>query len=73
MARRARRLSETKIYHIVFRGLNKQDIFRDEKDYERLLERLMMIMPSLLFRITVWDLIWMNWIVKEKNILDYLL
>ena len=38
MSRPARILSETGIYHIVFRGMNRQDIFEEERDYEKLLE-----------------------------------
>ncbi len=38
MARQARILSETGMYHIMFRGLNTQSIFSDEKDYAKLKE-----------------------------------
>ena len=38
MAREARRLSETGIYHIIFRGVNRYDIFEEDKDYEKILE-----------------------------------
>jgi len=40
MARETRRLSETGIYHIIFRGVNRYDIFEEDKDYERLLEMI---------------------------------
>ena len=36
MARAAREISETGLYHIVFRGVNKQRIFEDTSDYEKL-------------------------------------
>lgn len=36
MARQARIFSETGMYHIMFRGLNKQGIFSDEKDYAKI-------------------------------------
>ena len=38
MARQLRILSETGMYHIMFRGLNKQNIFLREKDYEKMIE-----------------------------------
>ena len=38
MSRPARLLSETGLYHIVFRGLNRQNLFEEEEDYEKLLE-----------------------------------
>ncbi len=40
MARQARILSETGMYHIMFRGLNKQCIFSDDKDYVKFIEIL---------------------------------
>jgi REP element-mobilizing transposase RayT len=32
MAREARRLSETGIYHVIFRGVNRHDIFEGERE-----------------------------------------
>ena len=40
MARQARILSETGMYHIMLRGLNKQCIFSDDKDYMKFIEIL---------------------------------
>ena len=34
MPRRARQRSSTDIYHVIIRGINKQQIFYDEEDYE---------------------------------------
>jgi len=33
VSRPPRILSETGLYHIVFRGLNRQNIFEEDKDY----------------------------------------
>ena len=38
MSRPARILSENGLYHIVFRGINRQNLFEEEADYEKLLE-----------------------------------
>ncbi|MGD9569546.1 MAG: transposase [Sedimentibacter sp.] len=38
MARVARRLSFTGIYHVIFRGVNRYAIFEEYKDYEKLLQ-----------------------------------
>ena len=38
MSRPPRILSETGLYHIVFRGLNRQNLFEEDKDYIKLLE-----------------------------------
>jgi hypothetical protein len=33
MARQAREVSGTGIYHVMMRGINRQNIFEDEEDY----------------------------------------
>ncbi|MDD3879994.1 MAG: transposase [Syntrophomonas sp.] len=40
MARKAREKCESGIYHIVLRGINRQDIFYDKEDFKRFLEIL---------------------------------
>lgn len=40
MPRVARKLSDTKVYHIILRGNDKQDIFYDEQDYEKFLKEM---------------------------------
>ena len=37
MARNARKKSKTGIYHVMLRGINRQDIFEDEEDYRKML------------------------------------
>ena len=41
MARKARVKSESGIYHIMLRGINKQDIFIEDEDYRRFLKALL--------------------------------
>lgn len=38
--RQARKQSKSGIYHVVLRGINRQDIFYDDNDYERFLETI---------------------------------
>ncbi len=38
MSRQPRKVSQTGLYHIVFRGINRQNIFEEEKDYLKLLD-----------------------------------
>lgn len=38
MARQARILSSTGMYHVMFRGVNKQDIFSSEHDYKKFMD-----------------------------------
>ncbi len=40
MPRSIRNKSESGIYHIMLRGINRQDIFEDEKDIQKLLETI---------------------------------
>ena len=40
MPRTQRKKSSTGIYHVVFRGINKQQIFEDKEDYDRFLSLL---------------------------------
>mgnify|MGYP002624120407 CR=1 FL=1 len=40
MPRSARMKSKTGIYHVMLRGINRQDIFEDEEDYMKMLSRL---------------------------------
>ena len=36
MSRRARTISERGVYHILFRGVNKQNIFEESSDFEKI-------------------------------------
>ena len=40
MPRTARKKSESQIYHIMLRGINKQNIFEEAEDYKKMLELL---------------------------------
>ena len=40
MPRTARKISSTGIYHIMIRGINKQNIFEEPEDYRKLLYQL---------------------------------
>ena len=40
MPRQARRLSESGIYHIMLRGINRQQIFEDPEDYDKFIDVL---------------------------------
>ena len=36
MPRQARKLSRTGVYHVMLRGINRQDIFEDDGDYRQM-------------------------------------
>lgn len=40
LPREARKISNTGVYHIMLRGINRQNIFEDQEDMERLLETI---------------------------------
>ena len=54
MSRLAREISETGIYHIVFRGVNKQHIFEERRDYEKMLNIIQMLKSEMNFKIYVY-------------------
>ena len=39
MSRLSRNYSESGVYHILFRGVNQQNIFEEKQDYIKLLDR----------------------------------
>ena len=47
MSRQSRKKSSTGIYHVMLRGINKQDIFEEDEDYVR--------MKEILIRLNVGD------------------
>lgn len=47
MPREARKLSDSEFYHAVFRGINHQNIFEEEQDFEYMLEILNKIVCPL--------------------------
>ena len=40
MSRLARTISESGVYHILFRGVNQQNIFEEASDFEKLKETI---------------------------------
>ena len=40
MPRKARETSKTGVYHLIWRGANRQEIFHDEEDYRRFLDNI---------------------------------
>ena len=56
MARQARQFSSTGLYHIVFRGMNKHDIFEEETDYRKMIEIIEKLKEEMNFSIYVYCL-----------------
>ncbi len=72
MTRTAREFSNSGIYHVMFRGLNKQKIFLESYDRSKLLEILAELKDKFGFEIYAYCLMsnHVHLIVKEKNLKD---
>ena len=46
MPRQARMTSATCVYHTILRGVNKQQVFEDEEDYLRFLNKIGFVSPE---------------------------
>ena len=56
MSRRARTISERGVYHILFRGVNKQNIFEESSDFEKLKEIIALpknVRPQMVYGSTI--------------------
>jgi len=54
MPRIARKKSNTDVYHVMMRGINKQSIFEDEEDHLRFIEILRLVKKKSDFKIYAW-------------------
>jgi len=69
MSRSARVISETGLYHIIFRGINKQNIFEQATDYEKMLEIIKIVKEDMEFDIYAYCLMknHAHLFIREKN------
>ena len=69
MSRLARRISETGLYHVIFRGINKQNIFSGATDYEKLKDILRRVKKETEFELYAYCLMTnhVHLFLKEKN------
>ena len=72
MSRPAREISSTGLYHIIFRGMNHQNIFEEESDYIKLLEITSKVKEEMKFEIYAYCLMTnhVHIFIKEKNEAD---
>ncbi len=72
VSRNARRFSGSGIYHIMFRGLNKQKLFIEKRDYEVLLETLSELKEKFGFELYAYCLMsnHAHFVIKERNLRD---
>lgn len=72
MSRPPRVLSETGLYHIVFRGINHQNLFEEKQDYNKLLEIIQKVKQDEKFELYAYCLMTnhVHLFLKELNIGD---
>ena len=72
MSRLARTISGSGVYHILFRGVNQQNIFDEKADFEKLKETIGKVKQDLEFEIYAYCFMnnHVHIVLKEKNIGD---
>jgi REP element-mobilizing transposase RayT len=72
MARQARQYSKTGLYHIVFRGMNRQNIFEQDSDYKKMIDIIMYLKQEMKFSIYAYCFMsnHVHLLLKEQNIGD---
>ena len=72
MSRLSRTISESGVYHILFRGVNQQNIFEEASDFEKLKETIGAVKKDLGFEIYAYCFMnnHVHIVLKEKNIGD---
>lgn len=72
MSRQARQYSQTGLYHIVFRGMNRQNIFEEENDYIKIMEIIQSLKQEMQFEIYAFCLMTnhVHILLKEHNMGD---
>ena len=69
VSRPPRKLSETGLYHIIFRGMNRQDLFEENQDYNKMLEIIDAVKKDEKFEIYAYCLMTnhVHLFLKEQN------
>ena len=69
MSRPPRKMSLTGLYHIIFRGINRQNIFEESEDYKKMIDIIDMVKKSKTFEIYAYCLMTnhVHLFIKEKE------
>ena len=72
MSRIARVISESGVYHILFRGVNQQNIFEETADFEKLKDAISFVKQEMNFEIYAYCFMsnHVHIVLKERNIGD---
>ena len=71
MSRLARTISESGVYHVLFRGVNQQNIFEEDADFNKLTETIATVKRDLGFEIYAYcfkrEKLWRYFFDNETN------
>ena len=69
MPRKARKISKTKVYHIILRGNDRQDIFYDEQDYRKFMNQIVKTKEKYIYELYAYCLMTnhVHLIIYDKN------
>lgn len=69
MSRKARVLSKTGLYHIIFKGIGRQNLFEERADYEKMKSIILTVKSEMEFEIYAYCLMTnhVHLFIKEKN------
>ena len=72
MSRQRRQLSTSGLYHIIFRGISRQNIFEEEKDYKKLKEIIKKVKDEMTFELYAYCFMTnhVHLFIKEKEFGD---
>ena len=72
MGRQTRQMSESGFYHIVFRGVNRQHLFEDDRDYLYFIDSLKNLKAEMVFEVHAYCLMsnHVHLILREKQLGD---
>ena len=70
MSRQKRRLSKTGLYHIIFKGIGRQNIFEEASDYEKLVDIIKKVKLEMQFELYAYCFMTnhVHLFIKEKNV-----
>ena len=72
MSRLSRSYSESGVYHILFRGVNQQNIFEEEQDYQELSNTILKVKNDMGFEVYAYCFManHVHLVIKEANLKD---
>ena len=72
MGREARKFSSSRFYHVVFRGINHQHLFEEDRDYINFIQTLQQLKSEMMFEIHAYCLMsnHVHMLMRENDVGD---